>query len=140
MVRLLVLLMGLVGNAWGGLDEYGWDKVDTDDSGSHYMATRSIRVRGEIIRTWELADIKESLKGPGSLTFLSMLVLSEDDCKERQNRMVLSVGFSGNMATGIPIHATGITPWKPVTTGNSRSNARWESLCGQIDKLRDISN
>jgi hypothetical protein len=139
-VRLLVLLMGLTGNAWGGITGDGWDKVDTDDNGSHYMATRSIRVRGEIVRTWELADIKEPRKGPGSLAFMSMLFLSEDDCKERQNRLVLSVAFSGNMATGIPIHATGVEPWKPVTKGNSRSNARWESLCGQIDKLRGIND
>ncbi|MBA2660557.1 MAG: hypothetical protein H0U72_13770 [Nitrosospira sp.] len=132
-VLLVALMVGFGGNAWCAeeLTEDGWLKVSKDEETTHYMAPGTVRVVGQNIRVWELADIKEA-RDIGKLQFRSVMFYSEDDCKEARQKVIMSIFFTGNMGRGVPIHASVADKWEPVGDETSRSGKRWRIVCSKL--------
>lgn len=143
---VVVLLVVIAGNAqaeWKEWDknshESGWQQMGEDELSTHYVMFRSVKVRNDSIRIWELVEFKEQ-KDSGFLTPKSMLFLSEGDCKGKRYKRILTVMFSGPFATGMPLHGEVGKDWEPTPPENSKAFIRWRSFCENIDKLRYISD
>ena len=132
-IILMVLLLAVVSiNAHAE-----WIAIGINDSGNVYADPSTITKEGNQIKIWTLVDYKMP-RVIGKLNpFMSMKILTEFDCKEKQSRGVSFFAYSGNMGSGKAENMSGAgisyidanpKKWTPVPP-NGTGPALWKFAC-----------
>ena len=94
MKKLLITLLAsllVTGSAWAE-----WVLISGDDTVDHYIDPATIRKDGNLVRVWEISDLKtRSTAGD-----LSRRIRYEYDCKQERIKLLSFSTHSGPMANG----------------------------------------
>jgi hypothetical protein len=103
---LLFALLVVTGSAWAE-----WVKIGETENAYHYVDPATIRKDGNLVRVWELNDLKQRHKDGE----LSRRYRSEYDCKQELYKMLSISEHSGPMASGTTL-TSGIpdAPWTGI--------------------------
>ena len=109
MKKLLLTLLALLlvtGSAWAA-----WEEVAASDSIDYYFDPASIRKDGNLVRVWEIQNLKQRAKNGE----LSRRVRVEYDCKQERFRNLSFSNHSEAMASGTNL-ISGIPngPWNDI--------------------------
>jgi len=111
-------------------EEANWVEVGGNDSQTVYADPASIRKAGKGVKMWSLLDLKE----PDTTTskpYLSMMLLTEYDCKGEQYRFIASSNHAGNMGKGdVTYRDARVAEWKQIPQ-NSAARTLWKTACGK---------
>ena len=108
-MRTIVLLLGLLISAPAMAE---WVKYWEGDNGdSYYYDPSTIKRNGNLVRVWEISDLKERSKSG----VLSARMLPEHDCKEDRRRQLYFSTHSGPMSQGETLYSDTTTgPWRYI--------------------------
>lgn len=110
--------------------EAEWIEVGGNDSQTVYADPASIRKAGKGVKMWSLLDLKEP-DTTTSQAYLSMMLLTEYDCKGEQYRFIASSNHAGNMGKGdVTYRNNTVAEWKLIPP-NSAARTLWKTACGQ---------
>ena len=134
MARLLAVLIGLVGNAWGGVTDEGWVLIDESPLATFYVHPKSLEIdtrqmAGDPafrikVTGWFLIDYRLKNMRPNSAMYRI-----EDDCLERKQRNLAVIAFDNPQARGAP-QFVATTPQKWITEDDTGFQyKRWLSSC-----------
>jgi hypothetical protein len=90
LLTLLTALM-LTGSVWAE-----WVKIDSNNDSDFYIDPETIRKAGNIVRAWEIQNLKQQAKRGE----LSRRYRMEYDCTQERNRILSISTHSGPMASG----------------------------------------
>ena len=109
---LLTLLASLLvtGSAWAE-----WVLISGNDTLDQYIDPATIRKDGNLVRVWEINDLKQRHKDGE----LSRRFRSEYDCKQELRKTLSISEHSGPMASGTTL-TSGIpnSPWRDIPPGS----------------------
>lgn len=110
-----------------------WVKVVSSKDAAVYANPATIRKAGNKVKMWELYDFETAQTNPNGKTYLSLMVQSEYDCKEEQERSLAFSAYSEKMRDGEVISAVSNNDakWQPVIPG-SNSVTLWKIACGKM--------
>ena len=95
---LLLALMLVTGYAWGE-----WVRVSWNDNFDRYIDPSTIRKDGNLVRVWEITDLKQRHKDGE----LSRRTRNEYDCKQERYRILTISSHTGPMASGTTLATEG---------------------------------
>ena len=113
-----------------------WVEVSSDNTDTIYYANpTTIRKAGNMVKIWELYDLKTAQKSSEGTSYLSMKMQSEYDCKEERQRTLFISHYSKNMGRGEAVFSfsytdSNINSWTPVSPG-SVGEGLWKFACGK---------
>ncbi|MCK9388311.1 MAG: hypothetical protein M0Q22_07950 [Sulfuritalea sp.] len=124
-VILMTLLVAVSGSAMAD-----WVAIDESSFGKTYVNPGTISKSGDLVKVWELIDLKKSQEHDGE-SFFSLTSEVEYDCVRKSFQVLKTAGISGHMATGSVI-AGGAGPrqWNPVAGGTAAERS-WRFVCGK---------
>ena len=113
MKKLLITLLAsllVTGSAWAE-----WVLISGDDTVDHYIDPATIRKDGNLVRVWEINDLKQRHKDGE----LSRRFRSEYDCKQERSKTLSISEHSGPMASGTTL-ISGIpnSSWRDIPPGS----------------------
>ena len=122
---LMVLLTAMCSRAMAD-----WVAIDDASYGRTYVKPGTISKSGELVKVWELIDLKQSREHEGK-SFFSFTSEVEYDCVRKTFQVLNTAGLTEHMAKGEVI-AGGAGPrqWRPVTGGTAAENS-WRFVCGK---------
>lgn len=122
---LTMLLAGLSSSAAAS-----WVLVGRNDITSAYADAASIRRTGDLVRMWDMFDLK-TVRHLDRKPYLSMKREVEYDCKQERSRLLFISGHSKNMAQGDIIY-TAAEPqdWEPISS-TSGHETLWKFACSK---------
>jgi len=122
-VILMTLLAAVSGSVMAD-----WVAIDESSFGKTYVNPGTISKSGDLVKVWELIDLKKSQEHEGE-SFFSLTSEVEYDCVRKSFQILRTAGISGHMATGSVI-AGGAGPrqWNPVTGGTATERS-WQFVC-----------
>lgn len=128
-MRKFVLAMLLAGASGSAAAE--WIGVGRNESNALYADPASIRREGDLVRMWNLVDLKAAWTDPGGRSYLSQKAEFEYDCNERRLRVLSFSWFTGKMGGG-EIGESNFVPddWEPVLP-DSGIEFLWRVACGK---------
>lgn len=107
-----------------------WVVVDESSLGKIYVNQGTISRSGDVIKLWELIDLKKAQEHGGE-SFFSYTSEVEYDCVRKSFHTLQTVGISGHMATGsVVASGSGSRQWQPVNGGTSAERS-WRFVCGK---------
>lgn len=122
---LMMLLAAMSGSAMAQ-----WVVVDESSLGKIYVNQGTISKSGDVIKLWELIDLKKAQEHGGE-SFFSYTSEVEYDCVRKSFHTLKTVGLSGRMATGTVVASgSGSRQWQPVNGGTSAERS-WRFVCGK---------
>ena len=113
----------------------GWIAVSVNETVgvTAYAGPATIRRAGDMVKMWDLLDLKTAQQGSGNLrnSYLSSKTQHEYDCKEKRVRQLYFSWHSGNMGNGELVFSNSEpVPWNPVSPG-SILEYLWKIACGK---------
>ena len=129
----------LGGKAWeiacnGARKKATWSYVGENQQTTFYAEPATIlKTDGMVItQMWGLTDSKV-VEGFSPFTYLSMISLSEYDCKEEKHRTLYLSSHSENMAEGetVIVNNKPDDTWSSVLPGRSANRKFWKLACGK---------
>lgn len=114
-----------------------WVAVGMNNGGDIYADPSTIVKDGNQIKIWTLVDYKMPRTIGKLKPLLSMKILTEFDCKDRQSRGLSFFAYSGNMASGETENMSGAgisyidanpKQWTPVPP-NGTGPTLWKFVC-----------
>ena len=109
-----------------------WTQVGDSASAVFYIDRDTATKTRNVVKMRTLTDLKAEERRNNGPSFLSVLRLSEFNCKNKMTHLISMTIYSGNMATGEKIH-TDTEPdihWKPVGQ-DSYASPFWKAACDQ---------
>lgn len=108
-----------------------WVKVGGSDTLSIYADPTTIRKKSNIVKMWNMFDLKAEQTVTGGKPFLSVKGQEEYDCKEEQVRILYESNHSRNMGSGEQVFSTAnLGKWLPVPP-DSGTKVLWNYACGK---------
>lgn len=107
-----------------------WVQIDESSVGKAYLNPGTISRSGDVVKLWELIDLKQSQEHDGE-SYFSFTSEVEYDCVRKSFQVLRTAGISGHMATGsIVASGSGSRQWNPVTGGTAAERG-WRFVCGK---------
>ena len=117
MTRLLLVTLLFLSSGPAYAEWVAMGTSTTEDGNTLYADPDTIRRKGEMVKMWQLYDLKTAITVAGT-SVLSTMVQNEFDCGEERIRLLAFVHFSGNMGRGKMVYEEAIEQkWKPVSPG-----------------------
>jgi hypothetical protein len=136
-MRKLILMMLLAVVSSCAMAE--WVEVTSTDEKTFYANPATIRKKGNMVKMWELVDVKPSGFTKSMQVFseskeefcMSTREQEEFDCKKEQTRTLYISTHSGNMGEGELIsRSSNPGKWEPIVP-NSIDESLWKFACGK---------
>ena len=129
MKRLLLITL-LVLSSGPAYAEWVLVTTGAESETAVYTDPDTIRRKGELVKMWELYDLK-TVKTVVGTSYLSIKVQAQYDCADERKRRLSSTAFAGNMATGdISLIDDEVQKWRLVPPG-SVVEALWAFACSK---------
>jgi hypothetical protein len=109
----------------------GWFRIDKDGKLTVYADPTSRRRSGNFVKVWVMNDLKTFQVIPGTeMSYLSVKVRREYDCKEVRAQSLNMVYYSGNMGSGQMVNSISFSEpnWIPVVPG-TLEELLWKLNC-----------
>jgi hypothetical protein len=108
-----------------------WVEVGRAENITFYADPATIRRSGDLVKMWELHDLKTRYLFEMSKPVMSYMSKLEYDCKEEQSRQLYLSGHSGNMLVGERIFTNDYPDtWHQVVPGTI-TETLWKFACGK---------
>jgi hypothetical protein len=116
-----------------------WVEVTSTDEKTFYAEPATSRKKGNMVKMWELVDVKPSGFTKSMQVFsesndefsMSTREKEEFDCKKEQTRTLYISTHSGNMGEGELIsRSSNPGKWGPIVA-NSIDESLWKFACGK---------
>jgi len=132
-MRKLIVMMLLAIVSSGAAAEWVKIREAGFSSGYDYYADPvTIRRSGDVVKMLTMNDFKTKQIRTSGYQYLSSTAQNEYDCKRDRLRMLSSVLYEKNMATGFSLDTSiDSSNWKAVTPG-SIDEAAWKLACGKF--------
>ena len=128
-MRKAILIMLLAGVSSNAAAE--WVEVGSSEKTTVYVDPATIRRAGNLVKMWNLIDLKTATLTAGSKPYTSQMTQAEFDCKEEQWRRLYFSWHSGNMTRGEIVYSdSNPGTWEPVPPG-SATEVLWKFACGK---------
>ena len=126
------LLMGLMLLVTAGAAMGEWTFAANSEKVVLYVDRATIRRNGNLVKMWDLADLKTVQTGPGGESFLSLKTQEEYDCKEERSRQLAFTWFSGQLGGGKVVYSNDNVKdeWSPISPRSTRQT-QWKIACGK---------
>ena len=119
---LLLALLVVTGSAWAE-----WVKIDWSDSTDFYIDPATIRKDGNLVRVWEIQNLKQRHKDGE----LSRRFRNEYDCKQERYLLLSISEHSGPMASGTTLRSDiGSGKWYDIPP-NSIAETVLQTVCAK---------
>jgi len=130
MKKLLLTLM-LTAVSTGTMAEWVEIISSPEDGVALYVDPSAIHKSGNMVKMWELMDTKTGEKGPDDDRFYSLTLQREYNCKNKQVRVLHTIGFSELAGKGDKIieEKTPEAEWRPIEDDNDPMKKMWELAC-----------
>ena len=107
-----------------------WVLAGRNEITSAYADPASIRRTGDMVRMWDMFDLKTA-RELDKKPYLSMKREVEYDCKEERSRLLFFSGHSKNMADGEVVYSSSDPhDWEPISS-SSGNETLWKFACGK---------
>jgi hypothetical protein len=108
-----------------------WVKVGSDENGTTYVDSPTIRRAGNRVKMWSLSDFKTPQVLPTGKQYMSTKTEIEYDCKKERVRLLAVFAHSRNMANGEKVYiASHPGKWGPLASG-TKNEELWKLACGK---------
>lgn len=109
-----------------------WLTVVITERITAYADAASIVKEGDSVQMWSLLDFKSAQMLSNSKPYLSMKILREYDCKEKQSRLLSLTFHSALFGAGEVVHTSVVTgSWEPNKPGELFEDW-WRIACWKV--------
>ena len=124
---ILIMLLAVVSSSAAA----DWVYLGGNDTITFYADPTTIRKAGNVVKLWNLFDLKTAQLVNGK-RYMSTKGQTEYDCKEERTRELYASFHSGNMARGeiVELASNMASSWTPVAP-RSISEDLWKFACGK---------
>jgi hypothetical protein len=127
-MRNFILIMVLSVVSGSAMAE--WSEIQNNDLAIYYIDWSTVRTDGNIKKFWMLVDYKAP-KTIGKISFMSIKLQEEIDCKEEKARTIYSIFFSQRLGNGESVTSLDAENWTPIVPG-SITSVMFSGFCPKL--------